>query len=60
MASYTIKTNYNIGITMASSSGKVMDAACDCKASSMGRCNHIAAVLFAIEDYIMKFGHQIA
>lgn len=60
MASYTMKTNYNVCITLTSTSGKVMDAACDCKASAMGRCNHIAALLFAIEDYIMKFGHQVA
>ena len=37
----------------------VSGASCDCKASAsaMGRCNHIAAVLFALEDYILEYGY---
>ena len=39
---------------------QVMDASCGSKASAMGRCNHIAALLFAMDDFILEKGHHIA
>lgn len=60
MASYTIGANYHVSVTLKCPSGNVLDATCDCKASSMGRCNHVASLLFAIEDYIMQFGYDVA
>lgn len=61
MASYTVGKNYHVTVTLKSPSGKVnIDASCGCKASSMDRCNHVAALLFAIEDYVMNFGYEIA
>ncbi|XP_056023104.1 uncharacterized protein LOC130046326 isoform X2 [Ostrea edulis] len=45
-------------IAKGSPSGKILDASCDCKASAMGRCNHIASLLFALEDYTLQFGYD--
>ncbi|KAL5008417.1 hypothetical protein ScPMuIL_013998 [Solemya velum] len=36
----------------------VVGASCDCKASAMGRCNHVAALLFALEDFTVQFGFE--
>lgn len=54
-ASYRQNT-YNVTVTLKSPSGDVVDASCECVASAMARCSHIASVLFAIEDYTMEFG----
>jgi len=56
MASYRVDTSYNVMLTISKSSGFVKDASCTCVASGMGRCNHVAAVLFALLDYIETFG----
>ncbi|KAL3891606.1 hypothetical protein ACJMK2_003861 [Sinanodonta woodiana] len=58
MASYTQQVVYHVSVTMATPSGKVRDASCDCKASSMGRCSHISSLLFALEDYTLNFGYK--
>ena len=58
MASYTQNVVYHASLTLATPSGKVKDASCNCKASSMGRCNHIAALLFALEDYSIQFRYE--
>ena len=60
MASYSIQTIYNVTLTLHSQTGKVMDASCDCKASAMRRCNHVAALLFALEDYVIHYGQTVA
>lgn len=44
MASFTQNQTYRVSLTLASPSGKVLDASGDCKASAMGRCNYIAAL----------------
>ncbi|XP_048730406.2 uncharacterized protein LOC125647675 [Ostrea edulis] len=58
MASYTQQKLYHVTLTLGSPSGKILDASCDCKASAMGRCNHIASLLFALEDYTLQFGYD--
>jgi len=58
MGSYTQNQTYYVSVTLASTSGIVLDASCDCKASAMGRCNHIAALLYALEDYTLQFGYE--
>ncbi|XP_041862020.1 uncharacterized protein LOC121652935 [Melanotaenia boesemani] len=44
------KITYNVVIVLSSNTGFVQNASCECKASSLGRCSHVAAVLFAIDD----------
>ncbi|CAC5392816.1 unnamed protein product [Mytilus coruscus] len=56
MASYRIDTFYNVTITVSSATGFVKDASCNCVGSSMGRCSHVAAVLFALLDDTQQFG----
>ncbi|CAC5410448.1 unnamed protein product [Mytilus coruscus] len=56
MASYRIDTFYNENVTVSSTTGFVKDASCNCVGSSMGRCSHVAAVLFALLDYTQQFG----
>ena len=48
---------YHISVTIDSDS-VVVDDSCECKASAMGRCSHVAALLFALEDYTLNFGHE--
>ncbi|VDI33276.1 Hypothetical predicted protein [Mytilus galloprovincialis] len=43
-------------IVVSSATGFVKDASCNCVGSSMGRCSHVAAVLFALLDYAQQFG----
>lgn len=58
MSSYDTKKVRNVSLTLDMSTAKVMDASCDCEASSMSRCNHVAALLFALEDYTLNFGYE--
>lgn len=46
MASCRVDTSYNVMLTISKSSGFVKNVSCTCVASGMGRCNHVAAVLF--------------
>ena len=56
-ASYS-EDDRNVSVTLRGDDAFVVDASCDCKASEMGRCNHVAAVLFAVEDFTMKYGFE--
>ena len=40
----------NVNVVLSNVSGYVRHASCDCKASSRGRCAHIAAVLLKLSD----------
>lgn len=44
------KILYTVVIALSKHTGFVQNASCECKASSLGRCSHVAAVLFAIND----------
>lgn len=57
MASFTQQVFYNESKTLATPSGKVLDASCDCKAAAM--CNHLASSLFDLEDYTIQFGYEL-
>lgn len=54
MSSFTPKTTYNVCVSLSKDSGFVKGASCNCKASALGRCNHVAALLFAILDWTKK------
>lgn len=60
MASYKVDVFYDTTVTLSSQSGFVKDASCNCVASGMGRCNHVAALLFAMLDYMERYGHEPA
>ncbi|XP_062614630.1 uncharacterized protein LOC134276383 [Saccostrea cucullata] len=60
MATYRINISYNVTVTMSTETGFVQDASCTYIASSMGRCSHVAAVLFALLDYCQQYGHEPA
>ncbi|XP_014670842.1 PREDICTED: uncharacterized protein LOC106811655 [Priapulus caudatus] len=42
------KTTYSVLFSLSVNSGFVSDATCDCRASALGRCSHVAAVLYAL------------
>lgn len=44
---------YNVNIMLHSVTADVVDAKCQCKASTMGRCSHVAALLYALLDFVM-------
>ena len=54
MASYDVNRLYHVTVTLSKDSGYVKDASCDCKASALGRCNHVAGLLFALLDWSEK------
>lgn len=58
ISSYTQNLTYHVSVALSSPSGKELDASCDCRASVMGMCNHIAALLYALEDYTLQFGYE--
>jgi hypothetical protein len=60
MASYKIDTSYSVTVTLSLTSGFVQNASCTCIASAMGRCSHIAAVIFGLLDYNQKYGYEPA
>ncbi|KAL3862316.1 hypothetical protein ACJMK2_008294 [Sinanodonta woodiana] len=58
MASYVMSTMYDTMVQISEDSGFVRDASCTCIASSVGRCSHVCALLFALLDYIEKNGND--
>ena len=51
MASYS-SAEYDVTATLSQASGFVRDASCTSKASAMGRCSHVAALLLALEEFL--------
>ena len=51
MESYS-STDYFVSVTLSQASGFVRDASCTCRASAMGRCSHVTAILLALENYL--------
>ena len=52
---------HNVVIVLSVNSGAVIHASCEpCRASSLGRCSHVVAVLFSILDHVTKHGALIS
>ena len=48
---------HNVVVIISVNSGAVLHASCEpCRASSLGRCSHVVAVLFYVLDYVQKHG----
>lgn len=47
-ASYKVKTSYAARAMINAESGKILRGTCECKASSLGRCAHVAALLHVL------------
>lgn len=45
------KDMYSVLVMINLSNGKVVTGKCNCKASSMGRCSHVSALLYALLSY---------
>lgn len=45
-------TKYDVKVVLDNKTGLVVQASCKCPAGSGGKCNHVAALLFALVDYI--------
>ena len=44
---------HNVIVVISVNSGAVLHASCEpCRASSLGRCSHVVAVLFSVLDYV--------
>lgn len=52
---------HNVVIVLSVNSGAVIHTSCEpCRASSLGRCSHVVAVLFSILDHVTKHGALIS
>ena len=49
-----------VHVTISKASGGVLDASCSCKASAMGRCSHVAALLKCIVDHVEQNGYELS
>lgn len=48
---------HNVIVVISVNSGAVLHASCEpCRASSLGCCSHVVAVLFSVLDYVKKHG----
>lgn len=48
---------HNVLVVLSVKSGAVVHASCDpCKASALGRCSHVVAVLLSLVDHVHKHG----
>ena len=46
------ETRYDVSCVLQEVTGLVISAACKCPAGSAGKCNHVAALLFAMMDFV--------
>ena len=46
-------------ISLSKISGAVSQAKCNCKASALARCAHIAAVLIKLDNFVKESGHTV-
>lgn len=51
-ASYKAKEVHQVSVMINPSTTRVIHGTCDCKASSMGRCSHVAALLYVLLNYL--------
>ena len=45
-----------VHVTISHVSGAILDASCTCPASTLGRCNHVAALLLYVDKHIKENG----
>lgn len=57
-SSFKFDAVYHVHLTINKEHRSVVDGSCDYKASAMGRCSHVAALLLAVDDYIVEFGYE--
>ena len=58
-ASYSQKKKYPCTLTISENSGTVKEGTCTCSAAGLDRCAHLAALLFAIDDFILELGNDV-
>ncbi|XP_046424709.1 uncharacterized protein LOC124181980 [Neodiprion fabricii] len=51
-ASYKIKEIHSVSVMIDPLNARVIHGTCDCKASSMGRCSHVAALLYILLNFV--------
>ena len=52
---------HNVIVAISVNSGAVLHTSCEpCRASSLGHCSHVVAVLFSVLDYVKKHGPVLA
>ena len=49
---------YPVQVMVHGDTGKIILGTCECKASTLGRCSHVAALLYALKDFVKKFGRN--
>ena len=49
----------NVTVQLSMRSGSVLRAQCQCKASALMRCAHVAAVLMSLEKHVTNEGHTV-
>ena len=54
LASYKIEKQYPVNVMLHSKTGDVLDAKCQCKASAVSLCSHVAALLYALLDFVIR------
>lgn len=56
-SSFRVTVKYKISIALDKNSSKIIDAQCQCPASSKN-CSHIIALLYKLEDYTVRYGYD--
>ncbi|XP_044597562.1 uncharacterized protein LOC123274130 isoform X1 [Cotesia glomerata] len=51
-ASYKAKEIHQVSVMINPSTARIIHGTCDCKTSSMGRCSHVAALLYVLLNYL--------
>ena len=55
--SMTTELPHNVVVIISVNSGAVLHSSCEpCRASSLGRCSLVVAILFYLHDYVQKHG----
>ena len=48
----------HVHVCLSCKSGSVLDASCDCKASALGRCSHVSALLLFLDGHVKQHGND--
>ena len=51
---------YRVHVTISNNSGQVLDGSCECKASALGRCSHVGALLLFLWKHVKTYGYKSA